>query len=246
MGEEKRKWACVTGASRGIGAAIAVSLAKAGFHLFIHYHASLQEAQAVAERCRNEGSQTLLVQADLAAADGVERMFSQFPYPVDVLVLNAGISGYGLVQDVTAGQWEAMMNIHVRAPFFCAKTALPHMIRQGWGRIITVSSIWGITGASYEVLYSTAKGAVISFTKALAREVAPSGITVNCIAPGLIDTDMMTGSFTDEQLDFIKEEIPAGRMGTPEEVAALAAFLVSDEAAYLSGQVISPNGAWHC
>ncbi|WP_047152572.1 elongation factor P 5-aminopentanone reductase [Aneurinibacillus tyrosinisolvens] len=246
MGEEKRKWACITGASRGIGAAIAVSLAKAGFHLFIHYHASLHEAQAVAERCRNEGSQTLLVQADLTAADGVERMFSQFPCPVDVLVLNAGISGYGLVQDVTVGQWEAMMNIHVRAPFFCAKAALPHMIRQRWGRIITVSSIWGITGASYEVLYSTAKGAVISFTKALAREVAPSGITVNCIAPGLIDTDMMTGSFTDEQLDFIKEEIPAGRMGTPGEVAALAAFLVSGEAAYLSGQVISPNGAWHC
>lgn len=187
-----------------------------------------------------------LARADLAAADGAESLYSQLPQAPDVLVLGAGVDAYGMIQDVTAEEWEKIMNIHVRAPFFCARLALLHMVRQRFGRIITVSSIWGMTGASYEVLYSTAKGAVISFTKALAKEVAPSGITVNCIAPGLIRTDMMTNSFNDDELRAIIEDIPAGRMGTPEEIAALAMFLASKEAGYINGQIISPNGAWYC
>ncbi|WP_343211526.1 elongation factor P 5-aminopentanone reductase [Aneurinibacillus thermoaerophilus] len=243
---KERKQACVTGASRGIGAAIALRLARAGCNVTLHYHSSAREAEQVAEQCRAEGVEVTLVQADLTAVDGVEQLFDQILKSPDVLVLNAGLSSYGLIQDVTPDEWEKMMNVHVRAPFFCARLALPHMLRQGWGRIITISSIWGITGASFEVLYSTAKGAVVSFTKALAKEVAPAGITVNCIAPGMVRTEMMTGAFSEEELAGIVEEIPAGRMGTPEEIAALAAFLVGDEAGYINGQVISPNGAWYC
>ncbi|MMZ50616.1 3-oxoacyl-[acyl-carrier-protein] reductase FabG [compost metagenome] len=243
---KQHKYACITGASRGIGAAIALRFAKNGYDLTLHYHSSAQEAERLAEQCRSEGVKVSLARADLAAADGAESLYSQLPQAPDVLVLGAGVDAYGMIQDVTAEEWEKIMNIHVRAPFFCARLALLHMVRQRFGRIITVSSIWGMTGASYEVLYSTAKGAVISFTKALAKEVAPSGITVNCIAPGLIRTDMMTNSFNDNELRAIIEDIPAGRMGTPEEIAALAMFLASKEAGYINGQIISPNGAWYC
>ncbi|GEN34292.1 MULTISPECIES: elongation factor P 5-aminopentanone reductase [Aneurinibacillus] len=242
----QQRYACVTGASRGIGAAIALRLARAGYNLTLHYNSSVQEAEEVAKRCGTEGAEVTLVRADLTAPDGAEQLYGQLLQAPDVLVLNAGLSAYGMVQDVTTEEWEKMMNVHVRAPFFCARLALPHMVRRRFGRIITVSSIWGLTGASFEVLYSTAKGAVISFTKALAKEVAPSGITVNCIAPGLIRTEMMTGAFNEEELAAIVEEIPAGRMGTPEEIAALAAFLAGDEAGYINGQIISPNGAWYC
>lgn len=242
----QQRYACVTGASRGIGAAIALRLARAGYNLTLHYNSSVQEAEEVAKRCGTEGAEVTLVRADLTAPDGAEQLYGQLLQAPDVLVLNAGLSVYGMVQDVTTEEWEKMMNVHVRAPFFCARLALPHMVRRRFGRIITVSSIWGLTGASFEVLYSTAKGAVISFTKALAKEVAPSGITVNCIAPGLIRTEMMTGAFNEEELAAIVEEIPAGRMGTPEEIAALAAFLAGDEAGYINGQIISPNGAWYC
>jgi 3-oxoacyl-[acyl-carrier protein] reductase len=240
------KHACVTGASRGIGAAVALRLAQEGYDVTLHYHASVQEAEEIAEQCLGHGVEARLVQADLTAADGAEQLFRQLSHPLDILVLNAGISTYGLIQDVTSEEWERMMNVHVRSPFFCAQKALGCMIRRRWGRIITISSIWGLTGASFEVLYSTAKGAVISFTKALAKEVAPSGITVNCVAPGLIHTDMITDAFSEEELSSIVEDIPAGRMGTPEEIAALVAFLVSKEAGYINGQIISPNGAWHC
>jgi 3-oxoacyl-[acyl-carrier protein] reductase len=242
----QQRYACVTGASRGIGAAIALRLARAGYNLTLHYNTSVQEAEEVAKRCGTEGVEVTLARADLTAPDGAEQLYGQLLQAPDVLVLNAGLSAYGMVQDVTTEEWEKMMNVHVRAPFFCARLALPHMVRRRFGRIITVSSIWGLTGASFEVLYSTAKGAVISFTKALAKEVAPSGITVNCIAPGLIRTEMMTGAFNEEELAAIVEEIPAGRMGTPEEIAALAAFLAGDEAGYINGQIISPNGAWYC
>lgn len=137
------------------------------------------------------------------------------------------------------------MNIHVRTPFFLAQKALPKMIQRKWGRIVTISSIWGVTGASFEVLYSTAKGALVAFTKALAKEVAPSGITVNSVAPGLIETDMVLSAFSPEDLEGITADIPASRMGKPEEVAALVSFLTKEEAGYINGQVISLNGAWY-
>ena len=246
MEESYRKLAGITGASRGIGAAIAVRFAQDGYDLVLHYNHSRDEAERVADKCREAGAHVTLVRADFAQADGSLDWERGLPRIPDVLVLNAGLSRYGLIQDVTPEQWDEMMNVHVRAPFFCARQAVPAMIRRGFGRIITVSSVWGLTGASYEVLYSTAKGAVISFTKALAQEVAPSNITVNCIAPGLIATEMMTDAFSPEEFAAIAEDIPAGRAGRPEEVAAVAAFLAREEASYVNGQVISPNGAWIC
>ena len=241
-----KKLAGITGASRGIGAAIAVRFARDGYDLVLHYNRSREEAERVADVCREAGACVTLVRADFSQADGSLAWEKGLPRIPDVLVLNAGLSRYGLIQDVTCEQWDEMMNVHVRAPFFCARQAVPAMIRRGFGRIITVSSVWGLTGASFEVLYSTAKGAVISFTKALAQEVAPSGITVNCIAPGLIATEMMASSFSPGELAAIAEDIPAGRAGTPDEVAAVATFLAREEAAYVNGQVISPNGAWIC
>ncbi|WCK56137.1 SDR family oxidoreductase [Aneurinibacillus sp. Ricciae_BoGa-3] len=242
----KEKWACITGAGRGIGAAIALRLAREGYDLLLHYHSSQNLAETVAAECRKEGSEVHLVCADLTSTDGAHELFGKLPFHPDVLILNAGISQYGVIQDVTPDEFDKMINIHVRAPFFCAQQALPHMIRRGYGRIITLSSIWGLAGASCEVLYSAAKGAVNSFTKALAKEAAPSGITVNAVAPGMIDTEMIRDQYSAEDIDGIIEEIPAGRMGQSAEIAALIAFIASEEAGYINGQVISANGAWYC
>jgi 3-oxoacyl-[acyl-carrier protein] reductase len=244
--ERKEKWACITGAGRGIGAAIALRFAREGYDLLLHYHSSRSLVEAVAGDCRKEGSEVHLVCADLTSPHGAHELFQKLPVHPDVLILNAGISQFGVIQEATPDEFDRMMNIHVRAPFFCAQQALPHMIRRGYGRIITLSSIWGLAGASCEVLYSAAKGAVNSFTKALAKEAAPSGITVNAVAPGLIDTDMIRWQYSDDDVDEIIEEIPAGRIGRPDEIAALAAFLASEEAGYINGQIISANGAWYC
>ncbi|WCN36651.1 elongation factor P 5-aminopentanone reductase [Aneurinibacillus uraniidurans] len=246
MEERQRRLAGITGASRGIGAAMAVRFAQDGYDLVLHYNRAREEAECVADRCRTFGAHVTLIQADFSQTDGSADWEAGLSRTPDILVLNAGISRYGLIQDVSGAEWDTMMNVHVRAPFFCARQAVPDMVRRGFGRIITVSSVWGLTGASFEVLYSTAKGAVIAFTKALAKEVAPSGITVNCIAPGMIATEMMANAFSPDELAAIADDIPAGRAGTPEEVAAVAAFLAREEAAYVNGQVISPNGAWIC
>ncbi|WP_027417899.1 elongation factor P 5-aminopentanone reductase [Aneurinibacillus terranovensis] len=243
---KRSKWVCVTGASKGIGAAVAQRLAREGYDLLLHYHSSDDAAESVAASCAEAGSSVHLIRADLSSPNGAAQLFARLPHPPDAVVLNAGVSHYGLVQDVSPPDFDRLINVNVRAPFFCAQLALPYMIQQQWGRIVTVSSIWGLTGASCEVLYSMTKGAVVSFTKALAKEVAPSGITVNGIAPGLIETDMIKGQFAAGEMKQIVEEIPAGRIGQPEEIAALAAFLIGEEAGYINGQVISPNGAWYC
>lgn len=244
-GREKGKWVLITGAGRGIGAAIAKQLAKDGYNLILHYYRSEEGIQKVSQTCIDLGSQVYVIHANLTREDGAEQLVDACPYPPDVIVFNAGLSYYGLIQDITPLQWEELMNIHVRTPFFLAQKALPHMIRKGWGRIVTISSIWGVTGASCEVLYSTAKGALVAFTKALAKEVAPSGITVNSVAPGLIETDMVLSAFSAEDLRNLAEEIPAGRMGKPEEVASLVAYLARKESGYINGQVIGLNGAWY-
>lgn len=243
--KEREKWALITGAGRGIGAAIARRFASEGVNLILHYFRSEQEIRKVEKDCRELGVQVYLVQANLTIENGAERLVESCPISPDILVFNAGLSHYGLIQDITPVQWEELMNIHVRTPFFLAQKAIPKMIQRRWGRIVTISSIWGVTGASFEVLYSTAKGALVAFTKALAKEVAPSGITVNSVAPGLIETDMVLSAFSPEDLEGITADIPASRMGKPEEVAALVSFLTKEEAGYINGQVISLNGAWY-
>ena len=161
----------------------------------------------------------------------------------DILVNNAGIAAQKLFTDVTADERDEMMAVHVRGAFLCCRAALPHMIRQKWGRIINIASMWGQVGASCEVPYSAAKAALIGLTKALAKEEGPSGVTVNCIAPGAVDTDMMAG-FSAQDREALCEETPLCRLGTPQDIAAAAAFLASEQAGFITGQVLGVNGGF--
>ena len=161
----------------------------------------------------------------------------------DIIVNNAGISHYGLLSDVSEDDWDLVMNTNLKGMFLCTQAFLPHMISQKYGRIVNVSSVWGITGASCEVLYSTAKGGMNAFTKALAKELAPSGITVNAVAPGAVDTSMLH-HMNEEDKQLLINDIPIGRLAQPEEIASLVYFVALPESGYITGQVISPNGGW--
>lgn len=237
----------VTGASRGIGAAIAERFAKEGLRVVIHYRNAHERANEVARRCMAYGAQVLTVAADLRSRDELDRMkdkLHQYGFVPDILVNNAGVSHYGLLADATEEEWDYVMDINLKGMFRCTQLFMDNMIRNRYGRIINISSIWGISGASCEVIYSAAKGGVNAFTKALAKELAPSGITVNAVAPGAVETDMMTEAFDEDNLREITEDIPAGRLGQAEEIASLVYFLSLPESGYLNGQVISPNGGW--
>ncbi|WGU96750.1 SDR family oxidoreductase [Paenibacillus dendritiformis] len=236
----------ITGASRGIGAAIAHRFASVGMKVIIHYLNSHEAANEVARACLAYGGEAITIRADLRSAEQIDRMKSKLDelgFTPDILVNNAGTAYYGLFTDVTEEEWDDCMNINLKGMFLCTQRFAPHMISQKYGRIINVSSVWGITGASCEVMYSTAKGGVNAFTKSLAKELAPSGVTVNAVAPGAVDTDMMKHLDTSER-SALEEDIPAGRLGTPDEIASLVYFLGLPESGYITGQVISPNGGW--
>lgn len=241
-----QKTALITGASRGIGAATARRFVREGWRVAVHYHRSEEAALAL---CRTLGSAAYPVRADVASAEQVNTMvetvldtFGQ----LDALVCCAGVAlPVGLLQDCTDEDWARVFAVDVNGVFYPVRAALPHMIRRQTGRIITVSSMWGQVGGSCEVPYSAAKGAVISFTKALAKEIGPSHITANCIAPGVIHTDMLS-EFSQETLDGLAEDTPLGRLGTPEDVANLACFLAGDEAGFITGQVFGVNGGLVC
>ncbi|WP_426446985.1 elongation factor P 5-aminopentanone reductase [Paenibacillus sp. S-38] len=236
----------VTGGSRGIGAAIAGRFASVGMNVVIHYLQSHEAANETARSCMKSGAKVLTVTADLRSKDGIERMQDKLAqhdmYP-DILVNNAGVSHYGLLSDVTEEQWDEIMGINLKGTFLMTRQFMPRMISQKYGRIINVSSIWGISGASCEVAYSTAKGGINAFTKALAKELAPSGVTVNAVAPGAVDTLMMSG-FDEQEKAAMENDIPAGRFGKPDEIASLVYFLALPESGYITGQIISPNGGW--
>lgn len=236
----------ITGASRGIGASIAERFAAVGMNIVIHYVHSHEAANDVARRCLAKGAKAMTIAADLRSRDQIERMrekLEKHGLAPDILVNNAGISHYGLLTDLSEEEWDDVMNVNLKGTFLCTRTFLPAMVHAKYGRIINVSSVWGISGASCEVAYSTAKGGINAFTKALAKELAPSGITVNAVAPGAVETDMLAG-FNGEELAAIQNEIPAGRLGQPEEIASLVYFLALPESGYITGQVISPNGGW--
>lgn len=235
------KTVLITGAARGIGAAAAERFAEAGYQVVINYLRSAEKAEALAARW---SGRALAVQADVADPAQVEAMFAAAEKTfggVDVLVCNAGIAAQKLFTDVTDEEWRRMLDVHLSGAFYCCRRALPHMIHQKWGRILTVSSMWGQVGGSCEVAYSAAKAGLIGLTKALAKEEGPSGITVNCVAPGVIDTDMMA-SFTAEDKAALAEETPVGRLGTAEEVAKLLLYLAGEDAGYITGQVFGVNG----
>lgn len=236
----------ITGGSRGIGAAIAERFASVGMNVVIHYQKSHEAANETARKCLAYGSKVLTVTADLRSRSEVlkmkEKLDSNLMMP-DILVNNAGISHYGMLADITDDVWDEIMNVNLKGTFLCSQIFMPYMISQRFGRIINVSSIWGISGASCEVLYSTTKGGINAFTKALAKELAPSAVTVNAVAPGAIDTSMMD-SLDAEEKNALENEIPAGRFGQPSEIASLVYFIALPESSYITGQVISPNGGW--
>lgn len=233
------KTVLITGASGGIGSAIARIFVENGYCVALNYLKSEEAARAL----ENElGENTFAIQADVSDSSQVKTMFSAIKKRfggVDVLVNNAGISEFSLFTDITDKQWRRMFAVHVDGSFYCSREALPHMISQKSGAIINISSIWGITGGSCEVHYSAAKAAVIGLTKALAKEVGPSGITVNCIAPGLIDTKM-NRALSDEDIAALLDETPLQKLGTPLDIAKTVLFLARSE--FMTGQVVSPNG----
>lgn len=236
--------ALITGGSRGIGAAIAAALARAGYAVAINYNHSADAAETLAASLRAEGHTVITVQADVSDPAQVAAMFQAVENQlgaVSVLVNNAGIAQQKLFTDLTDADWRRMMGVHLDGAFYCCRAALPAMIRVRYGRILNIASMWGQVGGSCEVHYSAAKAGLIGLTKALAKEEGPSGITVNCIAPGVVDTDMMA-SFSDEDRAALADETPVCRLGSADEVAAAAVFLCSRAAGFITGQVLGVNG----
>ena len=230
----------ISGGDRGIGAAAARAFWQAGYRVAVLYHTHAEAAAAL----EKELPGLLAVQCDVASRASCEVAFhtvEQAVGHVDVLVSNAGIAQQKLFTDITPEEWQHMLDVNLSGAFHLCQLALPGMIRCKAGRILTVSSMWGQTGGSCEVHYSAAKAGLIGLTKALAKEEGPSGITVNCVAPGVIDTDMMA-AFTAEDKAALAEETPVGRLGSADEVAQLLVFLAGESAGYITGQVFGVNG----
>lgn len=233
------KTVLITGGARGIGRACARAFAKQGYRVAVNYLNSADAAAAL-KRGLSPVTDILTVKADVADPAAAEDMLNQIG-PVDVLVNNAGVSGFGLLHETPPADWRRMLDVNLTGAYHCCRAALPGMIRKKSGVIINVSSIWGVTGASCEAAYSASKAGLIGLTKALAKEVGPSGIRVNCVAPGLIDTDM-NQNLAAAARQVIIDETPLGRIGAPEDVAELIAFLASDAAGFITGQVIGIDG----
>ena len=236
----------ITGASRGIGREIARRFAQDGSRLLLQYHRSEEQAAALAEELRSMGAEVMLCRGDVADYEQVKNvaLAGQKAFGgIDVLVNNAGIAAQRLFTDITPEEWNRMLAVHVNGAYHCIRCVLPEMIRRQRGKIINISSMWGQVGASCEVHYSTAKAALIGLTKALAKEVGPSNIQVNCVAPGVIDTDMLR-EFDENDRHALCGETPLMRLGTPKDVAETVAFLASAGADFITGQVIGVNGGF--
>ncbi len=238
------KTALITGGTKGIGKAIALEFLAQGYEVVINYHSDEQTAIATQEEFNMLGYCPVLMRADVSDEAQVKQMFKEFfgiYEKLDVLVNNAGISLVRVIQDTSAYDWDKVFGVNAKGVFYCCRAVTDMMICNGGGSIINISSIWGEVGASCEVAYSASKGAVIAFTKALAKELAPSKVRVNCVSPGVIDTDM-NSRLTEEEMESLIEQIPAGRIGYPEDVAKACIYLA--EADYVTGEVLSVGGGF--
>lgn len=241
------KTALITGASGGIGRATAIKFLQNGYFVIAQYNTDIDGIKQLNNSLTEEQSQRLFtIKADFNNADGVNKMISDVLKSfarLDVVVNNAGVGLYKLITQTEEGEWDKLFNVNVKSAFIISKQVLPAMINAGHGSIINVSSMWGNVGASMEVGYSASKSALIGFSKALAKEVAPSGIRVNCVCPGVIDTKM-NARFSEEDILQLKEQTPLGRIGSAQEVANLIYFLSSEEASFITGQTISCDGGF--
>lgn len=241
------KTVIVTGASRGIGACIAKEFAKNGYNVVLNYFKSEEKAKEVSKEIESLGARVLLSKADVSDPAQVQAMVEEAIKVfgnVDVLVNNAGISISGLLIDMTNEQIQNLVSTNLVSQIVCAREVSKHMIGCQSGRIVNVSSIWGVVGGSNETVYSATKAGIIGFTKALAKELGLSNITVNAVAPGAIETDMMKG-YDAETKNQIAEETTLGRIGKPEDIAKAVLFLASDDASYITGQVLRVDGGWN-
>lgn len=246
MSDLKNRTAIVTGGSRGIGAATARLLARKGWRVAVGCLSHPGEAEELCKSLSAQGHEAFPFRGDVSSIAEMERFVQTVINRwgrLDLLVNNAGIAQQKLFTDITEEDWERMFAVNVKGVFACCRAAVPHMVRQKSGGIVNVSSVWGQVGASCEVHYSAAKAAVIGFTKALAKELGPSGIRVNCVAPGVIATGMNAG-LDEKTLEALREETPLGTIGSPEEVANAILWLGSEDSAFVTGQVIGVNGGF--
>ena len=241
-----KKTAVITGSSRGIGAEIALKFAKIGYNVVVNYNKSRDKALKLLNDVKNFGAMGIAIQADVSeyveAKRLIETAVNQFGH-IDVLVNNAGISEQKLFCDISENAWENMFKININSMFNCTQHASRYMIKNHSGKIVNISSMWGISGASCEVHYSASKAAVIGFTKALAKELGPSGINVNCVAPGLIDTEMNSHLNKSDILNII-DNTPMCRIGTAADIAEAVAFLCSESSSFITGQVLTVDGGF--
>ncbi len=240
------KTVLITGASRGIGREIAIKFASEGYNIVLNYNNSESKAKTIAKYIENMDVKCLLVKADVSVEseviDMVNLALKQFG-KIDVLVNNAGVALSKLFQLTTTDEVARVFGVNTFGVINCSKAVVPSMVSEKSGKIINISSIWGKVGASMETIYSASKGAVIAFTMALAKELAPSGISVNCVCPGVIDTDMLL-EYTDDDKKELKNQTPLNRLGTPQDVANAVYFLASEKATFITGQVITVDGGF--
>lgn len=242
----KNKIVLVTGGVRGIGKAIVEKFAQNNYTVIANYINSDNKAKIFKAELQTKGYNIEIYKADVSVYDTVNNMVKWIENNIggiDILVNNAGIAQQKLFTDITAEEWQKMININLGGVFNCCKAVLPYMIRKKRGNIVNISSMWGQVGASCEAHYSASKAGVIGLTKALAKEVGLSGILVNCVAPGVISTDMMSG-FSQDDIQVLKEETPLNRIGTPQDVADAVYFLTQNESSFITGQVIGVNGGF--